>query len=131
MLGDATVCRSKDQFERALKWHPAFVSSAVLSNLPEQLRDLFPKLELVVDSVAAGTTTVGVEWHVEVGGTKIWLGRGLTQATVSPTTGLIERVVDIAEAPWRLVGTLLAPVISAFAVAVEAGAANRAKGGGL
>ena len=39
------------------------------------------------------------------------LGRGLSQAKVCVETGKIERVVDIAEAPWRIIGVALLPLI--------------------
>ena len=108
LLGPATVCRGKRAFVAALRFHPAFVSSNLLDAFPFEL----PKLMLVVDSVAEGASTVGVEWHVEVGGAPFPLGRALTQAEVDTATGQIVRVVDIAEAPWRIVGILLLPFIS-------------------
>ena len=51
-----------------------------------------------VDSIAEGSDTVGVEWHVQCGDAAFPLGRGLSQARVCTRTGKIERVVDIAEA---------------------------------
>lgn len=105
LMGEATVCRSKASFIRALKYHPAFIMSSMSSStLP------MPNLNVVVDSVAEAKHAVGVEWHVEVNGRRLWLGRGLSHAIVDPETGLITRVVDICEAPWRVVGTLLAPL---------------------
>jgi len=125
LLGPSTVCVGKRAFVAALRFHPAFVSSALLQGLPVQL----PHLALIVDSVAEGETTVGVEWHVEVGDTPFPLGRGLSQATVDPETGLITRVVDIAEAPWRVVGILLLPLITAVSALSEALAVALARSG--
>ena len=85
----------------------------------------------MVDTSAEGRDTVGVEWHVEVGGGAFPLGRGLSQAKVDLETGLITRVVDIAEAPWRVVGILLLPFISLAAVLAESTAvvlASKGKG---
>lgn len=110
LLGPNTICRGKEAFSNVIKFHPAFVSSALLGQIP--LFANLPALTLVVDSVAEGVDTVGVEWHVEVGTSPFPLGRGLSQATVNPQTGKILRVVDIAEAPWRVIGLLLAPVAS-------------------
>jgi hypothetical protein len=113
LLGPYTVCRGKPAFLNALRFHPAFVSSRLLSGLP--FADSLPELTLEIDSVAEGIDTVGVEWHVQVGGDSgaaFPLGRGLSQARVCKQTGKIERVVDIAEAPWRTVGLLLLPFIS-------------------
>ena len=99
LLGPATVCRGKEAFMNALQFHPAFVSSQLLEGLP--FTNLLPPLTLEIDSVAEGADTVGVEWHVQVGNNAFPLGRGLSQAKLCSETGKIERVVDIAEAPWR------------------------------
>lgn len=115
LLGPSTVCRGRDAFASALRFHPAFVTSWLFSGLPFTL----PALKLIVDSVAEGVDTVGVEWHVEVGENPIPLGRGLSQVKLNPTTGTIKRVVDIAEAPWRVIGLALAPVISVFVLVFE------------
>ncbi len=72
-----------------------------------------------MDSIAEGERTVGVEWHVEIGSTPFPLGRGLSQATIDPSTGKITRVVDIAEAPWRVIGLLLTPLLSVLIVLSE------------
>ena len=112
LLGPATVCRGKIAFMNALRFHPAFVSSRLFKDLP--FSDLFPDLTLEVDSIAEGVDTVGVEWHVQCGDTAFPLGRGLSQAQVCPDTGKIVRVVDIAEAPWRVIGLILLPFISAI-----------------
>jgi len=92
----------------------------VTSSLFDELPFVLPELRLVVDSVAEGTDAVGVEWHVEVGeGTPFPLGRGLSQAKIDVATGKITRVVDIAEAPWRVIGLLLTPVVSVLVVLGE------------
>ena len=41
------------------------------------------------------------------------------QAKVNPLTGKITRVVDIAEAPWRVIGLALAPIASILVVMAE------------
>jgi hypothetical protein len=117
LLGPNTICRGREAFFNVLKFHPAFVTSALCSQLP--FKDRLPVLTLVVDSIAEGIDCVGVEWHVEVGTAAFPLGRGLSQAKVNPATGKILRVVDIAEAPWRVIGLLLAPLASVFVVASE------------
>ena len=101
--------RGKSAFCRALRYHPAFISSEMFADLPLPL----PALTLEVDSIAEGAQTlaslpsartrrldarapidaiaprragagaVGVEWHVEVGGVPFPLGRGLTQASAA------------------------------------------------
>ena len=112
LLGPATVCRGKAAFMGALKYHPAFISSKVLDGLP--FAKLLPALTLEVDSIAEGADTVGVEWHVQCGDAAFPLGRGLSQAQMCTDTGKIVRVVDIAEAPWRVIGLLVLPFITAF-----------------
>lgn len=112
LLGPATVCRGKEAFMNALQFHPAFVSSQLLDGLP--FTDLFPSLTLEIDSIAEGADTVGVEWHVQVGSNAFPLGRGLSQAKMCTETGKIERVVDIAEAPWRVIGLFALPFIQLF-----------------
>jgi hypothetical protein len=111
LLGPATVCRGKEAFMWALRFHPAFVSSSLFDRLP-LAKDLLPDLTLEVDSIAEGVDTVGVEWHVQCGDSAFPLGRGLSQARVCPETGKIVRVVDIAEAPWRVIGIALVPFIN-------------------
>jgi hypothetical protein len=111
LLGPATVCRGKESFIGALSMHPAFISDRLVAMLPSRMNTGLPSLELVVDSVADGTIAVGVEWHVELGGQPLPLGRGLSHAIICPRTGKISRVVDIAEAPWRTVGIALAPAV--------------------
>jgi ketosteroid isomerase-like protein len=104
LLGETTICRGKAAFSSALEWHPAFVSKKL--NLPFDL-------QLVVDSVACdGSQSVGVEWHVEIDGKPFPLSRGLSLATTN-AEGKLVRVVDIAEAPWRVVGLLIRPLLTA------------------
>lgn len=111
LLGPATVCRGKDAFVGALSMHPAFISDRFVAALPASWNVDLPGFELVVDSIADGVGAVGVEWHVELGGRAIPLGRGLTHAIICQRSGKISRVVDIAEAPWRTVGIALAPAV--------------------
>jgi len=107
LLGPATICRGKKAFEEALRYHPAFVMGELDKYLPFKA----PDFHLVVDSVAEGEDSVGVEWHVEVNRKPFPMGRGLTQARICPRTGKICRVVDIAEAPWRVIGLFTAPLV--------------------
>eukprot|EP00466_Bigelowiella_natans_P005916 jgi/Bigna1/140840/aug1.58_g15548 len=93
LLGPATICRGKKAFEAALRYHPAFIMGEIDKYLPFKA----PDFHLVVDSVAEGWDSVGVEWHVEVNRKPFPLGRGLTQARICPRSGKICRVVDIAE----------------------------------
>jgi hypothetical protein len=111
LLGPATVCRGKDAFMKALQFHPAFVGSRLFGGLP--FSKLLPELTLEIDSIAGGENTVGVEWHVQYGESAFPLGRGLSQARVCTRTGKIERVVDIAEAPWRVIGLVIGPLVGA------------------
>eukprot|EP00747_Dinoflagellata_sp_TGD_P081642 gnl/TRDRNA2_/TRDRNA2_161395_c0_seq1.p1 gnl/TRDRNA2_/TRDRNA2_161395_c0~~gnl/TRDRNA2_/TRDRNA2_161395_c0_seq1.p1 ORF type:complete len:376 (-),score=75.12 gnl/TRDRNA2_/TRDRNA2_161395_c0_seq1:162-1289(-) len=126
LLGPATVCRGRRAFEAALRWHPAFLGTTLARVLPEPFARRLPNLTLVVDSVAEDLVRgiVGVEWHVafesvqadsKVASTPFPLGRGLSHAKVDLATGKIERVVDIAEAPWRVVGLLVSPFIATAA----------------
>lgn len=103
LLGASTVCRGKTAFKRALQWHPAFVGSKL--ELP------LGRLDVVVDEVACdGSRSVGVEWHVEWNKRPVPLGRGLSLATLDDD-GKLDRVVDICEAPWRVVGLVVRPGI--------------------
>ena len=120
LLGPATVCRGKEAFLNALQYHPAFVSNRIFGRLP--FAEYFPDLTLEVDSIAEGVDTVGVEWHVQCGDAAFPLGRGLSQARVCKRTGKIERVVDIAEAPWRVIGLVALPFISAVQYLTSAAA---------
>ena len=97
LLGPYTVCRGRQAFCDALKFHPAFVSANFFSELP--FASLLPDLTLEVDSVAEGVDTVGVEWHVQLGDQPFPLGRGLSQASVDPATG---KIVSSAPRPARL-----------------------------
>eukprot|EP00469_Lotharella_globosa_P005508 CAMPEP_0167791364 /NCGR_PEP_ID=MMETSP0111_2-20121227/11898_1 /TAXON_ID=91324 /ORGANISM="Lotharella globosa, Strain CCCM811" /LENGTH=214 /DNA_ID=CAMNT_0007684031 /DNA_START=231 /DNA_END=875 /DNA_ORIENTATION=- len=108
LLGPATICRGKQAFENALNYHPAFVMHKMSKWMPFDI----PEVKLIVDSVAEGPSTVGVEWHVEMDDKPFPMGRGLTQAHLDPATGKISRVVDIAEAPWRVIGLIMAPLLN-------------------
>ncbi|KAJ1457827.1 hypothetical protein M885DRAFT_114771 [Pelagophyceae sp. CCMP2097] len=105
LLGASTICRGKEAFAAALRWHPAFVAS--------RLRLPIGGLKLIVDEVACnGASSVGVEWHVEYSnGQPFPLGRGLSMATLD-SEGKLLRVVDICEAPWRVVGLVVRPFLS-------------------
>ena len=108
----STICRGRESFSQALAFHPAFISAQL--GLP------MGRLELVVDDVACdGERSVGVEWHVELNGEPFPLSRGLSLATIN-AAGELERVVDIAEAPWRVVGLVVRPLLSIFGVGTAA-----------
>ena len=112
LLGASTICRGRESFQQALAFHPAFVSAQL--GLP------MGRLELVVDDVACdGRRSVGVEWHVELNGEAFPLSRGLSLATINEA-GELQRVVDIAEAPWRVVGLAIRPLLSLFGVGTAA-----------
>ena len=112
LLGASTICRGRESFSQALAFHPAFISAQL--GLP------MGRLELVVDDVACdGERSVGVEWHVELNGEPFPLSRGLSLATIN-AAGELERVVDIAEAPWRVVGLVVRPLLSIFGVGTAA-----------
>lgn len=127
LLGEATVCRGRGAFESALNFHPAFLGDTLTRKLPSTWKTRIPSVNLVVDSVAEDPVrgTVGVEWHVGIQrleedpslgllratSVPFPLGRGLSHATIDLATGKIKRVVDIAEAPWRVVGLLVTPFI--------------------
>ena len=112
LLGASTICRGRESFSQALAFHPAFLSAQL--GLP------MGRLELVVDDVACdGERSVGVEWHVELNGEPFPLSRGLSLATIN-AAGELERVVDIAEAPWRVVGLVVRPLLSIFGVGTAA-----------
>ena len=113
LLGASTVCRGRAAFARALSFHPAFLTAAL--GLP------MGRLELVVDDVACDSErSVGVEWHVEIDSKPFPLSRGLSLATLNDA-GELQRVVDIAEAPWRVVGLAVRPFLSLFGFGVATG----------
>ncbi|KAH8053239.1 hypothetical protein JL720_14718 [Aureococcus anophagefferens] len=91
LLGASTICRGRESFSQALAFHPAFLSAQL--GLP------MGRLELVVDDVACDG--------------------GGALATIN-AAGELERVVDIAEAPWRVVGLVVRPLLSIFGVGTAA-----------
>ena len=104
LLGETTICRGKAMLTKALRWHPAFL-----------LQDLIDVRVVVDDYACDGHERVGVEWHVQISDQRLPLGRGLTHARIDPETGKLLRVVDICEAPWRVVGLLFVrPVLLIF-----------------
>lgn len=107
LLGASTIVESREDFRELIKTHPVFVTRGVMEKL--QFDPL--QVDIVVDSIAEDTVrnTVGVEWHVEVGGEPLALGRGLSHMKICPETGLIRRAVDLVEAPWRAIGLFIAP----------------------
>lgn len=107
LLGNSTIVQSREEFRELIRTHPVFVTAQACALLG--LPPLDCKVE--VDSISEDTTrnTVGVEWHVEVSGQPLLLGRGLSFMKICPKTGLIAKATDIAEAPWRAIGLFLAP----------------------
>ncbi|OLP87149.1 hypothetical protein AK812_SmicGene31666 [Symbiodinium microadriaticum] len=107
LLGNSTIVQSREEFRELIRTHPVFVSAQACALLGLPPLDCKVK----VDSISEDTTrnTVGVEWHVEVSGQPLLLGRGLSFMKICPKTGLIAKATDIAEAPWRAIGLFLAP----------------------
>eukprot|EP00929_Paragymnodinium_shiwhaense_P015528 TRINITY_DN123631_c0_g1_i1.p1 TRINITY_DN123631_c0_g1~~TRINITY_DN123631_c0_g1_i1.p1 ORF type:complete len:335 (-),score=53.50 TRINITY_DN123631_c0_g1_i1:279-1283(-) len=107
LLGASTIVESREDFRELIQTHPVFVARRVCRAM--QLRPM--AIAVRVDSLAEDPAkgTVGVEWHVEVDGEPLSLGRGLSFMKICKRTGLIKRAVDLVEAPWRVVGLLLAP----------------------
>jgi len=115
LLGSSTIVESREDFRQLIQSHPVFFACRTCEalGLPR------PDVRVVVDGISEdlGRLTVGVEWHVEVNGAPLGLGRGISFFRICSTTGLIRRAVDIAEAPWRVIGLLVAPLAQALKVA--------------
>lgn len=107
LLGNSTLVESRLDFNELIQTHPVFVASRLCASLGVP----GPDIAVCVDGLSEDVRrhTVGVEWHVEVGGQPLAMGRGLSYMRICPRTGLIRRAVDIAEAPWRVIGLLIAP----------------------
>lgn len=112
LLGNSTIVESREDFRDVIQSHPAFLARRACEAMG--IRPL--EVAVCVDAISedAERYSVGVEWHVEVDGEPLALGRGLSFMRVCPRTGLIQRAVDIAEAPWRAVGLLVAPFARGF-----------------
>jgi len=112
LLGNSTIVESREDFREVIQTHPVFVARKACTALS------LPPLDLAVrvDDISEDTArhTVGVEWHVELDGKPLAMGRGLSFMRICPRTGLIQHAVDIAEAPWRAVGIILAPFARGF-----------------
>ena len=76
-----------------VEWHVQVVSNAFPLGLV--------RVRLVFGLDANPNPNPGPEPNLQVGSNAFPLGRGLSQAKMCAETGKIERVVDIAEAPWR------------------------------
>jgi len=108
LLGSATVISGKQNLIDTLRFHPAF--AAEQCSLP--FMDKIPPITLeVIKMVEGGDNVVGIEWQAMVGDKELPLGRGLSQVRICPETGKIERVTDIAEAAWRVLGMLAKPAL--------------------
>mmetsp|Transcript_171751 Transcript_171751/g.550504 ORF Transcript_171751/g.550504 Transcript_171751/m.550504 type:complete len:439 (-) Transcript_171751:138-1454(-) len=107
LLGNSTIVESREDFRELIGTHPVFVGRNICLSLGLPP----PEVAVCVDAISEDPIlyTVGVEWHVEVGGEPLALGRGLSFMKICPRTGLIRQAVDIAEAPWRAVGLVIAP----------------------
>ena len=57
LLGPSTVCRGREAFVNALRFHPAFLSNKLFKD--NAFGGLFPDVVIEVDSVAEGVDTVG------------------------------------------------------------------------
>lgn len=103
-FGDAKICDGKENFLKRMPMHPLFMDC-------ENARDVL----FEVDNIVAGQDQVGVEWHVRnPDGDNMWGGHGLSYIHIDPDSGKIKRVIDVSEAPWRLVSFPLAVVSNAF-----------------
>lgn len=107
LLGNSTIVQSREEFFELIRTHPVFVSARACGMLGLPPLDI--KVEVDNISEDMKRCTVGVEWHVEVGGQPLVLGRGLSFMKIDPKTGLIAKATDIAEAPWRAIGVILSP----------------------
>lgn len=107
LLGNSTIVQSREEFFELIRTHPVFVSARACGMLGLPPLDI--KVEVDNISEDMKRYTVGVEWHVEVGGQPLVLGRGLSFMKIDPKTGLIAKATDIAEAPWRAIGVILSP----------------------
>lgn len=107
LLGNSTLVESREDFFELIQGHPVFL----VRQLCTRLSISGPHFAICIDGISEDLLqhTVGVEWHVEVDGEPLSLGRGLSFMRICPRTGLVKRAVDIAEAPWRVVGLLIAP----------------------
>jgi len=107
LLGNSTIVESREDFRELIQTHPVFVAERACEALGLPPLDVAVRVDGLSEDL--GRHSVGVEWHVEVGGRPLALGRGLSYMRICPRTGLIQRAVDIAEAPWRAVGLFIAP----------------------
>lgn len=112
LLGNSTLVESRADFRELIESHPVFVAQKTCLKLgipPIQM-------EVLVDGISEDPKrhSVGVEWHVEFDGSPLPMGRGLSYMRICPRTRLIQRAVDIAEAPWRVVGLVAAPLLRGF-----------------
>lgn len=107
LLGGSTLATSRDDIRELIKTHPVFLYRGACNFLGVRP----PQVTIKVDGISEDPDrgSVGVEWHVEVDGDPLALGRGISFLRICPETGLISRAVDIAEAPWRVVGVIMAP----------------------
>jgi hypothetical protein len=64
--------------------------------------------------VEGGDNIIGIEWQAMIGDKELPLGRGLSQVRICPHTGKIERVTDMSEAAWRMLGMLVKPLTPIF-----------------
>lgn len=107
LLGNSTLVESRADFRELIQTHPVFVAERFCGVLGMPPLDIAVCVDGLSEDVARHS--VGVEWHVEVGGQPLAMGRGLSYMRICPRTGLIRRAVDIAEAPWRVIGLIVAP----------------------
>lgn len=107
LLGNSTIVQSRAEFLELIRTHPVFVSARACGMLGLPPLDIKVEVDNISEDIKR--STVGVEWHVEVGGQPLVLGRGLSFMKIDPETGLIAKATDIAEAPWRAIGLVLSP----------------------
>mmetsp|Transcript_101823 Transcript_101823/g.287232 ORF Transcript_101823/g.287232 Transcript_101823/m.287232 type:complete len:408 (+) Transcript_101823:41-1264(+) len=107
LLGNSTIVESREDFREVIGTHPVFLWRTFCTSSRLPITDIAVRVDSIAEDAARGT--VGVEWHVEVDGRPLAMGRGLSFMRICSRTGLIEHAVDIAEAPWRAVGLVVAP----------------------
>jgi len=111
LLGAATTISGKQNLLDTLRFHPAFAAQ----DFSVPLMGRIPPITLqVAQMVEGGDNIIGIEWQAMIGDKELPLGRGLSQVRICPHTGKIERVTDMSEAAWRMLGMLVKPLTPIF-----------------
>jgi len=95
LLGSPIIVESREELCKVLRLHPVFLWRRSC----EQLKMTPTGLQVKVDNVCEDNiqNTLIVDWHVEVGGKVLPLGRGFSFMHICRSTGLIRHTVDVAE----------------------------------